>query len=856
MCVTRRIAAALLFFLLGTVVRADDLRIADIRIEGLQRISAGTVFSALPVNVGDTVDPNHLQELTRDLFKTGYFDDIKISYDQGVLVIDVVERPTIAEISISGNEAIKTEDLMEALKKAGLAEGQIYKPSTLEGLSGELERQYIAQGRYGAKVKTEVTELPRNRVGLSINVDEGQVARIKAIKIIGNKTFPTEELLENFEQETTGWFSWMNKRDRYSREKLTGDIERLRSYYMDRGYLRFNVDSTQVSLSEDKESIYVTLNISEGDVYTVSGTELGGEMIVPEEDLRLLIQLKDNEPFSQVNMTMTADDMTRRLGNEGYTFAQVKSIPERDDSNHTVKVTFFVDPGSRAYVRRINFRGNTKTADDVLRREMRQMESAAANGSKIEQSKVRLERLGYFKEVKVETTEVPGTSDQLDVEYVVQEQSSGSIGASVGFAQGSGLILGGNVQQDNFLGTGKQVAFNVSTSDYADQLSLTYVDPYYTVDGVSRGFSVYYTSRDLDAVNVADYSVDNYGIDMTFSYPVSEIERIGFGIGYAHTSIDVGGVAPQEIYGSPNQNFESDDKFVKDASVEACRGDVTRCDAPDGGFVTDTMHEEFEPRHKGFLDLNGTSFNDLKMTASWNQSTLNKARLATRGFAQSVSAEMTFPGISDLEYWKAVYKGQVFKPINKDFTWRFRGRFGYGDSYGGTSELPFFENFFGGGFGSVRGFKRNTLGPRGTPARGYEGFSAHDEEYYISTDDGKKLLTKEAGDDDPLGGNVVVDASIELIFPMPFVKDQSSMQPSIFLDAGNVYDTTCSKVYGKTQENCSSNLFGFGELSFSTGLGLTWITGFGPLTFSVAAPISKGSNSETEFFQFSLGQTF
>lgn len=857
MCVTKRIAALLLFLWVGVVAHADSLRIADIRVEGLQRISAGTVFSALPVNVGDTVDPNHLQELTRDLFKTGYFDDIKISYDQGVLVITVVERPTIAEISIAGNEAIKTEDLMEALKKAGLAEGQIYKPSTLEGLSGELERQYIAQGRYGAKVKTEVTELPRNRVGLSINVNEGQVARIKAIKIIGNKTFATEELLEQFEQETSGWFSWMNKRDRYSREKLTGDIERLRSYYMDRGYLRFSVDSTQVSLSEDKESIYVTLNISEGDVYTVSGTELGGEMIVPEEDLRLLVKLKESEPFSQVKMTMTADDMTKLLGNEGYTFAQVKGIPERDDSNHTVKVTFFVDPGNRAYVRRINFRGNTKTADDVLRREMRQMESAAANGSKIEQSKTRLERLGYFKEVKVETTEVPGTSDQLDVEYVVEEQSSGSIGASVGFAQGSGLILGGSVQQDNFLGTGKQVAFNVSTSDYADQLSLTYVDPYYTPDGVSRGFSVYYTSRDLEEVNVADYSVDNYGVDMTFSYPVSEIERIGFGVGYAHTSVDVGGLTPQEIAGTPSYTPDVGDPFVKDDFVDECHDDVTVCNDPTkGGKITKAMFEEYDPPHEGFLDRNGTSFNDLKLTASWNESTLNKAKLASRGYSQSISAEMTFPGISDLQYWKGVYKGQFFKPLTDNLTLRVRGRFGYGDSYGGTDELPFFENFYAGGFGSVRGFKRNTLGPRGTPAIGYQGFGAHDEEYYVSTNDGRKLVTEEVGDDDPMGGNAIVDGSIELIFPMPFVKDQSSMQPSVFLDAGNVYDTTCSKVYGESQKNCSSNIFGFGELGISTGLGLTWITGFGPLTFSVAAPISKGGNSDTEFFQFSLGQTF
>jgi outer membrane protein insertion porin family len=706
----------LLLMVSTTLLWAEGFRISDIRVEGLQRISAGTVFAALPVNVGDTVDPNHLQDLTRELFKTGYFDDIQIGYDEGVLVVKVVERPTVAEINIAGNEAIKSEDLMEALKKAGLSEGQIYKPSTLEALSGELERQYIAQGRYGAKVKTEVSELPRNRVGLAINVDEGKVARIKAIKIIGNKTFTTEELKESFEQETTGLLSWMNKRDRYSREKLTGDIERLRSYYMDRGYLRFNIESTQVSLSEDKESIYITLNISEGDIYTVSSTELAGEMIVPEEDLRLLVLVKEAEAFSQIAMTATAELMTKRLGNEGYTFADVKGIPERDDTNHTVKVTFYVNPGDRAYVRRINFRGNTKTADDVLRREMRQMESSAANGTKIEQSKTRLERLAYFKEVKVETTEVPGTSDQVDVEYIVEEQSSGSIGASVGFAQGSGLILGGSIQQENFLGTGKQVAVNLSTSDYADQISFTYLDPYYTVDGVSRGFNVYYTTRDLEEVNVADYSVDNYGVDMTFSYPVSEIERIGFGVGYVHTDISVGSLAAQEISGSPGE-ADLDKDFINESQVDACEEDSNECKP--GTRLTSDMDDEYDPAYEGFLDKHGNSFDDIKLTASWNQSTLNKGRLATRGYAQSISGEMTFPGISDLEYWKAVYKGQFFKPINQDFTWRFRGRFGYGESYGGTEELPFFENFYGGGFGSVRGYKRNTLGPRGTPALGY-----------------------------------------------------------------------------------------------------------------------------------------
>lgn len=858
-------AAWILLLCIPSLAFAQAFRVADIRVEGLQRVSSGSVFAALPVNVGDTIEPAQLQEMTRALFRTGYFDDIQINRDDNVLVIRVVERPTIAEITLTGNKAIKTEDLLEALKKAGLSEGQIFKPSTLEGLSGELERQYIAQGRYGARVKTTVNELPRNRVGLVIAVEEGKVAAIRQINIVGNQAFPTEELIKNFELETTGWLSWMNNRDKYSREKLTGDIEKLRSYYMDRGYLRFNIESTQVSLSDDKQSVFITLNIVEGDVYTVSSTELAGELIVPEEEIRQLIVLKENEPFSQINMTNSTTAITQRLGNEGYTYAEVKGLPERNDENHTVKVTFYVDPSHRAYVRRVNFRGNTKTADDVLRREVRQMEAAAANSAKIEQSKVRLERLGYFKTVEVETTDVPGTGDQIDVEYVVEEQSSGSIGASVGFAQGSGVILGANVQQDNFLGTGKQVGANFSTSSYSDQINFTYLDPYYTVDGVSRGFNLYYTTRDLEEVNVSDYSVDNYGLDMNFGYPLSEIERFTWGVGYSHTNVKVGDDPAQEISGTPTEFDEGlpglsgdvDNCFDDDAtaaSVAACAG------RPDVALVAVSAREnpKYNPAYEGFLDRNGTTFNDIKLTAAWNQSTLNKGRLATRGHSQGLALEMTAPAVSDLEFWKLVYRGQLFKPMTKDLTWRLRTRMGIADSYGGTDELPFFENFYGGGFGSVRGFKRNTLGPRSTPALRYKKYEFDNEEQAYEVDGSgiAQVDDSEDSDDDPIGGDVLMEGSIEIIFPMPFVKDQSSMQPSVFLDGGNVFDTDCSEVYGEEQENCSSNFMDVGEFRFSTGLGLTWITGFGPLTFSVAQALNADGDDEKEFFQFSLGQTF
>lgn len=828
-------------------------RIADIRINGLQRISSGAVFAALPINVGDMFGASESQLASQALFKTGYFDDIKIGRDGGTLVIEVVERPTIAEINFDGNKAIKTEDLSDALKKNGLAEGQIFKPSTLEGVTGELERQYVSQGRYGAKVKAETFDLPRNRIGIKISINEGKVTNIDHINVVGNSAFSDKELLRLFELEESGWLSWMNKRNKYSSEKLTSDIEKLRSYYLDHGYLRFSVDSTQVSLSEDKSSVYITVNITEGDIYTVEKTEFAGQLIVPENELREFISLKDGDTFSQLKLTNTTKAIADRLGNDGYTYADVRSLPERNDADKTVAITLFVNPGQRAYVRRINFRGNTRTADEVLRREMRQMESASANSNKIEQSKVRLERLGYFKDVKINTAEVPGTGDQMDIEYIVTEQPSGSIGASIGFAQGSGMILGASLQQDNFLGTGKQVGVNVSTSSYQDQVSFSYFDPYYTVDGVSRGFNVYYSTRDLEEVNISDYSVDSYGVDMNFGYPLTEISRVGWGIGYAHNKIKVGSDPAQEISGTPHRPYDYVG-YIDSVNLNDCTdGDAaTICSV---SAWNESMLQPANSVHQGFLDRHGSSFDDIRLTASWTKSTLNRGRLPDRGYSHHLNGEMTLPGVSDLEYWKISYRTQYFFPMNDDLTLRLRGRIGVGDGYGGTDELPFFESFYGGGFGSVRGFKRNTLGPRGTPSRNYSMAILENGQYaYIAK--GGKLQNGYGyySDDDAIGGNIIVDGSAEMLFPVPFVKDQSSMQAALFLDVGNVFSTNCSRVYGQAQVNCGD--IDFGDLRYSVGVGLTWITGFGPLTFSLGKALNASSDDETEVFQFSMGQSF
>ncbi|MEW5249725.1 outer membrane protein assembly factor BamA [Microbulbifer discodermiae] len=836
---------------------AQSFVVNDIRVEGLQRVSAGTVFAALPVRVGDQIESLEIQSATRALFRTGYFQDIQIGRENGVLVITVRERPAISKIEITGNKAIKTEDLLKGMEENGLAEGQIFKRATLEGLAQELERQYVAQGRYGASVTTEVKELPRNQVELKVVVDEGSVAAIKHINIVGNTAFSDEELGEIFELQTTGWLSWLRSDDKYSREKLTGDLERLESFYLDRGYLEFRIDSTQVSLSPDKRSVFITVNVSEGDVYTVSEVDLAGDPVVPEEEIQRLLLVREGQTFSQVLMTTTSDYITKRLGNEGYTFAEVNGIPEPNEEDKTVKVTFFIDPGKRAYVRRINFRGNTRTSDEVLRREMRQMESSSASSARIEQSKVRLERLGYFKEVQVETTEVPGTSDQIDVEYTVEEQPSGSIGGTVGYAQNSGLVLGANIQENNWLGTGKSVGVAVNTSRFQTALNFSYTDPYFTPDGVSRGFSIYYQEQDYSELGVTNYNSTRYGASLSFGYPISEISRIGLNLGFSHLELGVGDFPVKEIRDSPVP-IEGLDGVVLSSDIATINAELE--EALEEGEALD-LSEPLDPAllntdPNGFIDLNGDTFDSFSVTGSYARSTLNRGILATRGTSQRMSFEFTLPG-GDLEYYKLIYTGQYFRPLTRDLTLRLRTRLGYADSYGTTTELPFFQNFYAGGFGSVRGFERNSLGPRSTPFQQYrinpcevdaEGFVTNC--YVQNANAGELEVTSQFQDPDPFGGNILIEGSAEVIFPLPFVKDQRSMQSAFFIDAGNVFDTSC----GATQLNCYD--VDLNHINVSAGIGLTWITGFGPLTFSLAKALEKNEEDEVEVFQFSLGNSF
>ncbi|NLO54418.1 MAG: outer membrane protein assembly factor BamA [Gammaproteobacteria bacterium] len=778
----RLLLPAVISALIMSEAQAAPFTVSDIRVNGLQRVSAGSGFGALPLNVGETVDERRLSEATRALFKTGFFEDIQLTRDGDVLIITLLERPSISSLEIEGNKAISKDDLIKGLTQSGLAEGEIFQQATLEGVRNELQRQYVAQGRYSANIETEVIPQPRNRVALKINVTEGSVASIQHINVVGNKVFKDQELADLFELKTKNWLSFFRNDDKYAREKLSGDLERLRSYYFDRGYINMDITSTQVSITPDKKHVYITVNVDEGEQFTIRDVKLAGELKVPEAEIRALLLSREGQVFSRKVMTTTSELITRRLGNDGYTFANVNGMPQTHDEDNTVSLTYVVDPGKRSYVNRIKFRGNTKTADEVLRREMRQMEGGWASTYLIDQSKTRLERLGYFKEVNVETPQVPGTDDQIDVNYSVEEQPSGSITASVGFAQNAGLILGGSISQNNFLGTGNKVSLGLTRSEYQSNYNFSFVDPYWTVDGVSLGYNGFYRSTDYDKldVDVSSYSVDSLGGGVNVGYPISETSRLNFGLSAQQDKLKTGRYTVDEI--------------------------------------TD------------FIAKEGDSYTNFKASAGWSQSTLNRGMMATRGYSQSVVLESTVPG-SDLSFYRLDYRGQVFAPLSTNYTLRFHTDLGYSESYGSTSEMPFYEHYYAGGFNSVRGFKDSSLGPRSTP-------SSNDPD----------------NDELPFGGNILIQGGVELLFPMPFVKDQRSLRTVLFWDVGNVFDTNCSSAQkNRNEAGCGVK---YDNLASSVGMGLTWVTALGPLSFSLGVPVKKPDNADTQVFQFSLGQTF
>lgn len=754
----------------STSVQADEFVISDIELRGLQRVSAGTVFSTLPLQIGDEVSDAELANAIRNLFRSGLFTDIEVYRDNNVLILRLQERPAISNIEIEGNEAIETEQLLSALENAGLQEGQVFKRATLERIELEVQRTYVAQGRYSSKVRGEVNELERNRVGLKLDINEGEVATIKHLNIIGNKAFSDDQLTGLMELSTGGFWSFLTSSDKYARERLSGDLERIRSYYLDRGYIDFGIESTQVSISPDKKDVFISLSVNEGAQYKVREVNIRGNLIVGEEELREFVQIEPGDVFSRARLNKTSELLAKRLGREGYTFANINAVPETHADN-TASITFMVEPGSRTYVRRVTFEGNTTTHDEVLRQEMVQMEAAVASTDLIEASKVRLERLGFFRGVSVNTSPVPGSDDQIDVNYSVAEQPTGSLSASLGYSQSAGPIIGLNIAEKNFLGTGRRVGFGVNSSESVKAANFSYTNPYYTVDGVSRGFSLTGKQTDFEEEDITSFVLDSYTGKMTFGYPIDNITRINFGVGYSHSEIDTNDRPALEI--------------------------------------------------ADFIEREGRTFDAFLLTSSWVRDSRNRGMLPTKGTLNSFAGEVAVPG-SDLTYYRLTHRTEFLQPINRDETWglQFRTELGYGNGYGNSESMPFFEHFFSGGYGSVRGFEANSLGLRAT------------------------LASEDEREARPFGGNVLIEGNASLFFPTPFAGDNRSMRTSVFLDAGNVFDT---------QRDYDPDL---GEIRLSAGLSFQWVTAIGPLAFSLAKPLNEQEGDETQVFQFSLGQQF
>jgi outer membrane protein insertion porin family len=852
----RSLLFSLLVGLFSSIACADDsFVIEDIRLEGLQRVSAGTVFERLPINAGDRIDGNRLADVSRRLFATGFFNDIKVYRDGQVLIFQLVELPTITQIELEGNSAIPDDVLLDNLKLAGLAEGMVFKRSTLERIALELERQYVMQGRYDAHIETVVEALPRNRVALKINVEEGNVAAIAHINIVGNQAFSDDELLKQFSLQESNFWSWYAGDNKYSREKLAADQEALRSYYYDRGYLRFNIESTQVALAPEKDGVYITVNVTEGDVYKVRDIRLAGNLVLDEDEFKRFYNIQPGDVFSRSKVLSSSEGMIRRLGNDGYTFAKVDGSPKPDDETLEVDLTFFVEPGRRTYVRSVNFSGNDSTMDEVLRREMLQMEGGWASTEKIEAGKNRLNQLGFFKTVTVETPAVSGADDLIDVDYNVEEQMNGSLNFNIGYAGGSGMILGASVSQNNFLGSGNRMSMSVQKNKTVQSYNFSFLDPYYTIDGVSRGFNLFYRETDYNSLSsVSDYQTNAKGASVTFGYPITRRQRLSMSAGFTNTHMFEGSTVPAEIL--------------------------------------------------EFLDTEGDDFDEYTLGLNWRYNGLNRGMFPTAGIEQKLSVDLGVPG-SDLTTYKLGYTANYYFPLFEDWSFRVRTELGYANGYGDQKQLPFFKNFRSGGLGSVRGYTSNSLGPRGLPEYTVVPVVQTDSDgnvlyeidelgkpvvdssaptvVYKTDEDGAAVAVSNSSQYKPiydtdadgsavtapayyetarsLGGNMLAEASLELIFPFPFVEDRSSLRSVLFFDAGNTFTDSCytpndADVPSLTSHPYCTEGLDLSDLRLSTGVGLTWITAIGPLTFVYSIPLNDQRGDRTEGFEFSLGQVF
>ena len=801
----------LLAVLASSPAFAQSFVVEDIRVDGLQRISEGTVFSFLPVEVGERLTPSLARTSIRDLYRSGFFDDIEIYREGDILVISVSERPAISSVVLAGNDKIPSDTLRPALAEVGVAEGEVFDELALDKIQQELVREYYSQGHYSVEVDPQVVELDRNRVSITIRIEEGEQARIRHLNVVGNETFSEKELREDWESDTkAGLFFWKGARN-YTREKLSGDLERLRAYYLDRGFINFAIESTQVSISPDRQGIYVTANVREGEVFTVSDVNLTGDLVVDAEVLESFIALQSGETFSRKKVEQTVDNITALLANFGYAFANVNPVPRVDQENRTVELTFFVEPGKRVFVRRVEFRGNTVSKDEVLRREMRQFEGAWFSQAAVDRSKLRLQRIGYFENVNIETPAVEGTDDQIDIIVSIEERSSGSFQIGLGFSQLQGLIASISIQQENFLGSGRTIGFAVSRSSIQRNISLSYNNPYWTDDGVSRGFFLNYSEFNQGRANISSFSTSQAVAGMNIGFPVTEVDFIRLGASVQQLDINIGNLVRVPI--------DPDD--------------------PEGPteirlLATRPLAVTLDTNGDGFLSSDERQIEAALVNASWGRDTRNHFLTPTRGSLNQLSLEASVPG-STREFVTAAYRGRKYWPLGDTLAFSIRTDLSYGYAYDEqdlmlepveperlagncqldeivTSDggLPFWEHFFAGGVSDIRGFDDNSLGPKDQFCRS-------------------------------VGGDFKATAGIEIAFPLPFV-EVSGTRLAWFVDAGNVFQDI--------------DTFDQELIRASTGVSLTWEAPVGPIIINVAAPLKDRPGDDTQLIQFSFGGQF
>ncbi|NKF51733.1 outer membrane protein assembly factor BamA [Shewanella sp. WXL01] len=801
----------------------EPFEVKDIQVEGLQRVALGAALLNIPIKVGDTVDQVRLQQAIKTLYSSTNFEQISVSHEDGVLYVQVQERATISSITFEGNKDIKDEQLQESLDGSGVKVGESLDRTMLSGIEKGLQDFYYGVGKYGAKVEAQIINLPRNRVELRFNFTEGLAAEIRQINVVGNTVFSDSELISMLElKDYVAWWDIFGER-RYQKQKLQADLETITTHYQNEGYIRFQVTSTQVAMTPDRKGLYITINVDEGEKFTVKDVNLTGELMGREELLKAILPIKSGTTYNGGEVTFAEEMYSKYLGRFGYAYPEVKTFPEIDDENKEVTLNINIDPGKRVYVRSINFTGNQVTKDEVMRRQLRQMEGAWLNSQQVELSKANLNRLGYFETVDTETIQVPGSDDLVDIEVSVKEQPSGSFNAGVGYGTESGLSLQFGVQQSNFLGTGNQAGVSINTNKYSKSANVSFTDPYFTKDGVSLGGSIYWNEFDAEEANLERYKNKSYGVALNSGFPINEYNRINGGIGFRHNTI------------SEISSYEQAVRFYN----------IYRS--------TDDPNQDL-------------SFNNFELSLGWSRSSLNRGTFPSAGSSQRLTGKMTVPG-SDLQYFKADFDTNFYFPLSRSHKWVFltRARLGYGNGYGKFNEndqiLPFWENYYSGGSSSLRGFRSNSVGPRSFYLfRGSEPCSPDPSGNGCSIPGEPNRVTVTSGNS--IGGNAIATLSAEFIVPTPFLDEaySNSVRTSFFVDAGNVWDTEFDydsyRFLPAEQFDLLADYSDPTRIRASWGMSVQWLSPMGPMVFSLAWPIKKQVDDETEIFSFNIGKTF